>query len=85
MRDVTLRREEQLRVEQEDGGSVEMANADFMGISWKKIMGTLWWTNGLQWKMAIFHGKIHYFYGLFSIAMLVHQRVLCNVGPPLDS
>ena len=44
MRDVTLRREEQLRVEQEDGRSVEMAKTDFMVISWdfmKKIMGTL--------------------------------------------
>ena len=24
---------------------------------------TLWWTNILQWKITIFHGKIHYFNG----------------------
>jgi hypothetical protein len=38
MRDVTLRREEQLRVEQEDGRSVEMANTDFMVISGKLVI-----------------------------------------------
>ena len=36
---------------------------------------TLWWTNILLWKITMFNGKIHYFYGPFSIAMLVHQRV----------
>jgi hypothetical protein len=35
---VTLRREEQLRVEQEDGRSVEMANTDFMVISGKLVI-----------------------------------------------
>ena len=25
--------------------------------------GTLWWTNILLWKITIFNGKIHYFYG----------------------
>ena len=27
------------------------------------------------WKITIFNGKIHYFYGPFSIAMLNYQRV----------
>ena len=26
----------------------------------------LWWTNILLWKMTIFNGKIHYFYGHFQ-------------------
>ena len=29
-------------------------------------MDTLWWTNILPWKIAIFNGKIHYFYGHFQ-------------------
>ena len=28
---------------------------------------TLWWTNSLQWKITIFNGKIHYFYGHFPL------------------
>ena len=28
---------------------------------------TLWWTNILPWKITIFHGKIHYFYGHFQL------------------
>jgi hypothetical protein len=28
------------------------------------------------WKITIFNGKIHYFYGPFSIAMLNNQRVM---------
>ena len=32
-------------------------------ISW---LFTLWWTNILPWKITIFHGKIHYFYGHFQ-------------------
>ena len=35
---------------------------------------TLWWTYKKQWKITFVHGKIHYKW-LFSIAMLVHQRV----------
>ena len=27
---------------------------------------TLWWTNSLLWKITIFNGKIHYFYGHFQ-------------------
>ena len=27
---------------------------------------TLWWTNILLWKITIFNGKIHYFYGHFQ-------------------
>ena len=34
-----------------------------------------WWTNMLLWKITIFNGKIHYKWP-FSIAMLVHQRVI---------
>ena len=36
---------------------------------------TLWWTYKKQWKITIFNGKIHYKWP-FSIAMLVHQRVV---------
>ena len=32
-------------------------------------------TNITDGKITIFHGKIHYKYGLFSIAMLDYQRV----------
>ena len=28
-------------------------------------IGTLWWTNILPWKITIFNGQIHYFYGHF--------------------
>ena len=28
---------------------------------------TLWWTNILPWKITIFNGKIHYFYGHFPL------------------
>ena len=28
---------------------------------------TLWWTNILPWKITIFNGKIHYFYGHFQL------------------
>ena len=28
---------------------------------------TLWWTYKKQWKITIFHGKIHYFYGHFPL------------------
>jgi hypothetical protein len=28
-----------------------------------------------NWKITIFNGKIHYFYGSFSIATLNYQRV----------
>ena len=31
------------------------------------IPSTLWWTNILPWKITIFHGKIHYFYGHFQL------------------
>ena len=41
-------------------------------------MITLWWTNKKLWKITIFHGKIHYKWP-FSIAMLVHQRVVRNM------
>jgi hypothetical protein len=30
---------------------------------------TLWKTYKKRWKTTMFNGKIHYFYGLFSIAM----------------
>ena len=29
-------------------------------------MFTLWWTNILPWKITMFNGKIHYFYGHFQ-------------------
>ena len=32
-----------------------------------KVVGTLWWTNILPWKITIFYGKIHYFYGHFQL------------------
>ena len=35
----------------------------------KKLVFTLWWTNILPWKITIFYGKIHYFYG--------HVPLLC--------
>ena len=37
---------------------------------------TLWWTNIAMERSTIFNGKIHYKWP-FSIAMLVHQRVVC--------
>ena len=40
-----------------------------------KECSTLWRTNILPWKITIFNGKIHYQWP-FSIAMLVHQRVI---------
>ena len=40
-----------------------------------KTCGAACWTNILPWKITIFNGKIHYKWP-FSIAMLVHQRVL---------
>ena len=30
-------------------------------------ISTLWWTNILLWKITIFNGKIHYFYGNFQL------------------
>ena len=40
--------------------------------------GTLWWTNIAMERSTIFHMKIHYKWP-FSIAMLVHQRVLSGL------
>ena len=39
------------------------------------VLVTLWWTYKKLWKITIFNGKIHYKWS-FSIAMLVHQRVI---------
>ena len=39
------------------------------------LKSTLWWTYKKQWKMAIYSGFAHEKWW-FSIAMLVHQRVL---------
>ena len=49
----------------------------------RKLLGTLWWTNILPWKITIFNGKIHYNWP-FSIAMLVHQRVKRRRQKPLE-
>ena len=36
-----------------------------------------WWTNSLGWKITVFHGKIHYFYGhVLCRKLLVYQRVV---------
>ena len=43
---------------------------------------TLWWTNILPWKITIFNGKIHYFYGqmaIFHSKLLVHQHFIIKV------
>ena len=32
-----------------------------------KTIVTLWWTNILPWKITIFKGKTHYFYGNFPL------------------
>ena len=45
---------------------------------WKSSIQSIypaWWTNILLWNITIFNGKIHYKWP-FSIAMLVHQRVI---------
>ena len=34
--------------------------------SYETIGLTLWWTNILPWKITMFNGKIHYFYGHFQ-------------------
>ena len=31
------------------------------------LIGSLWWTNILPWKITIFNGKTHYFYGHFPL------------------
>ena len=35
---------------------------------------TLWWTNILLWKITIFHGKIHYFYGHFPLLFVCSPK-----------
>ena len=32
-------------------------------------VATLWWTNILPWKITIFNGKVHYFYGHFPLVI----------------
>ena len=46
---------------------------------------TLWWTNILPWKITMFKNGKPSINGPFSIAMLVHQRVLGFHGFPLCS
>ena len=41
-------------------------------------VNTLWWTNITIWKITMFNGKMHYFYGHVQLLMLVHQRVSMN-------
>ena len=41
---------------------------------------TLWWTNILPWKITIFNGKNHYFYGHFPLQTVSSPgRVFCVV------
>ena len=40
---------------------------------------TLWWTNILLWKITIFHGKIHYFYGHFQLQTVSSPEGMCHM------
>ena len=51
-------------------------------VTWWFIPVTLWWTYKKQWKMAIYSGFSHEQWW-FSIAMLVHQRVVSGFKPQL--
>ena len=43
-------------------------NGDPATYLWVRFFSaTLWWTNILPWKITIFHGNIHYFYGHFQL------------------
>ena len=45
--------------------------------SLSKSVCTLWWTNSLPWKITIFNGKIHYFYGHFQWILCIDFLLHC--------
>ena len=61
------------------GCSVKLDDGVYEDFAYEKkplqiLQDTLWWTNILLWKITIFDGKTHYFYGPFPMAMLVITR-----------
>ena len=47
---------------------------------WMNMVGTLWWTNILLWKITIFNGKIHYFYGHFQLQTVSSPEGTSDLG-----